>query len=401
MPFTFIGSCGGMCSTGPGSFSHEFRKGTSTGAATVGYCGMSGAYCGSKCWPYTVKWQDAFFTYCAQGMTVYQAYLQALADYPACATGTTTTIDGWTQNACIRFAGDQSLTLVPTVARASIYEPPRLPDLKVLPRTIWEVDGLPYLLLRLWLTVEGELFVREPIAIDIVLDGETVDRQFTMPPEPGEEVLLLLEIPVPEGPHEMAIILDVENTLEEVDEENNEFRFEFLKGGGAPGGACVGFEGPAPGAYAVGDALFDVGSSIEVHPFQWSGGMWTYDGFLDLGTAGYAGGSGQEAGTNNANLAITLPWECGAVELQFGEFGGNLNLGINGDLRNVEDFADIHGAVIGGVPITVINGYGNDRGSVRIEGPVWPSTFWIDGAPVRASLIIGGQELWIDNVCCE
>jgi hypothetical protein len=95
MPFAFIGSCGGMCSTGDNSFSYEFRKGSSTNTATVGYCGMSEDYC-DLCWVYSVDWQDALFNYMYQAWTVKAAFDQAQADYPACA-GT---------NNCMRFAGD-------------------------------------------------------------------------------------------------------------------------------------------------------------------------------------------------------------------------------------------------------------------------------------------------------
>ncbi|MFC2108711.1 CARDB domain-containing protein [Candidatus Bipolaricaulota bacterium] len=401
MPFTFIGSCAGMCSTGPGTFSYEFRKGTNTGAATVGYCGMSGAYCNSKCWNYTVKWQDAFFKYCSQGKTIYQAYLLALADFPACATGTTTTIGAQTQNACIRFAGDQSLKLVPTLVRAYVYEPPTLPDLSILPKTIWEANGLPYLALRLWLKVDGEQPIREPLVVDFLLDGERVHQEYAAPPAPGEEIMFPVEIPAEAGLHEMTIVLDPRNAVEEADEENNTLTFEFRKGGGAPAGDCIDFEDPAAAMYVVSDVLSDSGAQIQVQAFQWSSGTWTYDGFLDIGTGGYAGGSDQEGGTNNVNLAIAIPGACDAVSFLFGEYGGNINLGVNGDFRNFEDFASINGTVIGGVPVTVTNGYGNDRGIVKLEGPVWPSNFLIDGVSVPATLIIGGQELWIDDICCE
>lgn len=95
MPFAFIGSCGGMCHTGDGSFSHEFRKGNLTNTATVGYCGMAETWC-ALCWDYSILWQDALFQYMYMGWTVKAAFNQALADYPACAGS----------NNCMRFAGD-------------------------------------------------------------------------------------------------------------------------------------------------------------------------------------------------------------------------------------------------------------------------------------------------------
>lgn len=49
MPFTFVGSCGGLCNTGDNTLSYEFRKGSTKGTATVGYCHMDWSDCDS-CW---------------------------------------------------------------------------------------------------------------------------------------------------------------------------------------------------------------------------------------------------------------------------------------------------------------------------------------------------------------
>jgi hypothetical protein len=95
MRFAFIASCDGMCQTGDGTFSYEFRKGSLTNTATVGYCGMSADYC-ALCWDYSVSWQDALFNYMYLGWTVKAAFDQAQADYPACAGS----------NNCMKFAGD-------------------------------------------------------------------------------------------------------------------------------------------------------------------------------------------------------------------------------------------------------------------------------------------------------
>ncbi|UCC79630.1 MAG: IPTL-CTERM sorting domain-containing protein, partial [Candidatus Zixiibacteriota bacterium] len=99
MRFAFIGSCGGMCNTGDNTFSYEFRKGSVTNTATVGYCGMAETYC-ALCWDYSISWQDALFNYMYQGWTVKAAFDQAMADYPACAD----------TNNCMRFAGDENFS---------------------------------------------------------------------------------------------------------------------------------------------------------------------------------------------------------------------------------------------------------------------------------------------------
>ncbi len=98
-PFTFIGSCGGMCSTGPGTFAYEFRKGSNINSTVVGYCGMAEQQC-ATCWTLSIDWQDALFSYMSLGYTVKDAFEQANADYPACASGN-----------CMRFAGDENYVL--------------------------------------------------------------------------------------------------------------------------------------------------------------------------------------------------------------------------------------------------------------------------------------------------
>jgi len=107
VPFAFVGSCGGLCSTGDDTFAHEFRKGLSFGAASVGYCGMGDPPCEDVCWPYSVDWQDTLFTWLAAGYSVQTAYDQANLAYPSCGG-----------NACMRMAGDGGMTLVPKVTRS-------------------------------------------------------------------------------------------------------------------------------------------------------------------------------------------------------------------------------------------------------------------------------------------
>lgn len=105
MPFTFLGSCEGMCSTGPGSFSYAFRKGSLDSTTTVGYCGMSELRC-EVCWAYSIDWQDALFDYMNQGWTVKAAFDQANADYPTCFN-----------NDCMIFTGDEGFAVVPVIER--------------------------------------------------------------------------------------------------------------------------------------------------------------------------------------------------------------------------------------------------------------------------------------------
>lgn len=89
---------------------------------------------------------------------------------------------------------------------------------------------------------------------------------------------------------------------------------------------------------------------------------------------------------NNVSLDFNFGSSLAGLTLPFGEYGGNLNININGDFRNFENFADINGLVIGGVKVSVVNGFGNDTGLLQLSGGI-------------GSFSVGGQELWIDNVC--
>jgi hypothetical protein len=59
---------------------------------------------------------------------------------------------------------------------------------------------------------------------------------------------------------------------------------------------------------------------------------------------------------------------------------------VNGNWLNFADFADVHGLTVGQVTIMVVNGHGNDQGMVALIGPL-------------QSFSVGGQELWLDDVC--
>lgn len=107
MPFTFLGSCGGMCDQSDNHLSYEFRKGSNIDTVTVGYCGMGDPPCEDDCWPDAVNWQDTLFDWMADGYTVYYAFYRANLAFPDCA-----------DNSCMRFAGDTNLRVVPVVTRS-------------------------------------------------------------------------------------------------------------------------------------------------------------------------------------------------------------------------------------------------------------------------------------------
>ena len=156
-----------------------------------------------------------------------------------------------------------------------------------------------------------------------------------------------------------------------------------------PMGTCVSFESLSLGAtYNVGDSFSDGSSTVLLEEFEWGNGQTTSSGVATVENGGLAGGTGQEINVNNINLAFSFGGTVSGLTMRFGEYGGNLNIEINGDFRNFEDFSDIHGATIGGttVSVSMTSTTGGQLGTLSITGNV--TTF-----------SIGGQELWIDDVC--
>ena len=130
------------------------------------------------------------------------------------------------------------------------------------------------------------------------------------------------------------------------------------------------------------------GTKIRILPFQWSNGDWTYDGHAVVGDAGEAGVSGNEMFTNNVNLDFDFGYPIAGLTVNVADFGGNLNIEINGEFVNFEDFPDIDNKDIGGVHVSVDGDFvsGNYRARLTLEGAI-------------VSFAIGGQELFIDYVC--
>jgi nitrous oxidase accessory protein len=78
MKFAFIGSCEGMTATGPGTFSHEFRKGQIVNTVTIGYTRMASA----PGWPEALNWQNYMFQRMNEGYTIKASFDLACTEYP-------------------------------------------------------------------------------------------------------------------------------------------------------------------------------------------------------------------------------------------------------------------------------------------------------------------------------
>ncbi len=147
------------------------------------------------------------------------------------------------------------------------------------------------------------------------------------------------------------------------------------------------FEDLTPGSsYSVGEMFNSNGVPITVEEFFYSGGG-TGSGSVTVGTGGQADGGGNELVINNVNLSLGYDYPLDGLALQYGEYGGNLNININGDFVNFENFVDIDKTQIGGTWIYTLDAGtpGQSSGALFVIG-------LIEGFE------IGGQELTIDNV---
>jgi hypothetical protein len=137
---------------------------------------------------------------------------------------------------------------------------------------------------------------------------------------------------------------------------------------------------------------------IAAHPFTSSSGSTTANGEATTENTGKAGGSGVEIHVNNLVLSISRGFGqvLHKVRFSFGEYGGNINVSVNNNLANVDNFAALNSTVLGGANITVLSGgLGNDKGVIEFQGPM------PDQNNGLGQLAVGGQELWIDDICFE
>jgi hypothetical protein len=153
---------------------------------------------------------------------------------------------------------------------------------------------------------------------------------------------------------------------------------------------CVDFEDlPLAEEYHVGEAFTSCGFVIHVEEFQWTPPPheeWTDTGYASVQDGEDAGGSGQDMFVNNVNLYFRRPPDLlEGLSLLYGEYGGNINVQVNDEFVNVDDFEDLP-ASMGGVDVTVSD-FGSGKGRLTLsKGKI-------------GSFKIGGQELFIDDVC--
>jgi len=156
-------------------------------------------------------------------------------------------------------------------------------------------------------------------------------------------------------------------------------------------GCCLEFADlPAGTTYAVDESFTTSGTTITVEKFQWGNEDWTEGGSAEVDTRGYAKGSGQDLRANNAILRFRFEYPLRQIQLKFGELGGNNNIRVNDDFKNVRDLIELDSTTLGGVQIAVTaSKVGNNwYGTLALEGQI-------------NGFAIGGQELWLDDVCSK
>lgn len=163
-----------------------------------------------------------------------------------------------------------------------------------------------------------------------------------------------------------------------------------------PSGTCIKFDDvAAQTTYNVGAVAATSGANINVEQFTWISGSITTNGTAMIDATNHAGGTQNAMHTNNVNLRFTPGQHVTKVTMKFADLGGNENLTINGAFANIAKIVDLNNTTLGGVQVSVhavLGGPGaqpnNWYGTIKLTGPI-------------TGFSIGGQELWIDDVCWE
>ncbi|HWN83022.1 MAG TPA: FlgD immunoglobulin-like domain containing protein, partial [Candidatus Udaeobacter sp.] len=141
--------------------------------------------------------------------------------------------------------------------------------------------------------------------------------------------------------------------------------------------------------YGVGDAFTSGAATYRVEPFFAPGPTCTglVAGGVRIQNGGLACSNGNELEIHDANVGIDFGTTVDRMVLSYGEYGGNVNLTINGDCRNVDNFNILNATDVGDVRVIVgdFDQSGNSCGMMYLVGPI-------------EQLRIGGHDLLIDNL---
>lgn len=175
--------------------------------------------------------------------------------------------------------------------------------------------------------------------------------------------------------------------------------------------ACINFESPFvvgqefgnPAGNTPGDVVMaSNGITVSVELFTLTNGSQTF-GVAHIDNLLVPNGSGQSLRSNNISLLFDFKgvgFPVSKVVLGFDDFGGTENIAVNGaptppvlELSSQPLPPSLGGVAakttVVSVPVSVDNPAVSHRyGSLELSGPI-------------QSILLGGQELWIDEVCAE
>lgn len=152
---------------------------------------------------------------------------------------------------------------------------------------------------------------------------------------------------------------------------------------------CVRFNDLAAGTTfsAVGASFASSGQTMTTEQFYWGNGQPSTSGSVNIDSVNHPQGGGNALRFNNMSVRFptgSARW----VKMRFADLGGNSNVTVNGERRNVGRLINLNGQTIAGQHVTVTGTQtGNNWiGEFKVEGDI-------------ESFSMGGQELWVDNVC--
>jgi len=144
---------------------------------------------------------------------------------------------------------------------------------------------------------------------------------------------------------------------------------------------------PLGNQFSTGQFFFEQGTKMSATEFEWSNSIVTTAGYIKVMNLQKAGAGGQDIWLNNIRVNFDFPFSPKKVILFYGLYGGNMNLMINGAMRNEEDVMVMDKTNLGGVDIYVVEAVvpGGVQGIILLEGTI-------------NALEIGGQEFFVDHV---
>lgn len=200
--------------------------------------------------------------------------------------------------------------------------------------------------------------------------------------------------------YQITVLVDPKGMVKESNENNNSRSVAVRTGSGE---ACVDFGPPPatgtqygnPAGHSPGDVvLVDPGGiKMSVQNFRWVSGGGTFNsGRIETPPVSF--GSGQTLRSNNLNFAFDFTntgFTVSKVVFDYLDLGGFENLSVNGQPVPVfaGELTAAPSPVAGvNVAVTAVPVTGGKKGTVTLTGVI--QRMWV-----------GGQELWVDNVCAR